>query len=376
MLLPRYYDNPEKYLEPGRVLVIYGPRRVGKTTLLKEMLGRTHLRYVLGSGDDVRVRQVLGSQDFSVIGNYVGKNELIVIDEAQRVPEIGMGLKIIVDQYPNVRVVATGSSSFDLVNTIGEPLTGRKRTLNVYPLAQMELKNFLSGAQLGWNLADYLVLGSYPQVLTAKTREDKIIMLEEITHSYLLKDVLEFEHIKSSGLVVNLLKLLAFQVGGEVSLNELATQLRVDVKTVDRYLDLLEKTFVIYRVGGYSRNLRSEITSKQKYYFLDNGVRNAVIGQYNELSSRNDVGQLWENFVFSERIKKASYTNMYGFRYFWRTYSQQEIDLVEERDGKLFGYECKWSSRKEVKPPREWAVNYPDAEFHVITPDNYLDFVA
>ena len=225
-------------------------------------------------------------------------------------------------------------------------------------------------------LDERLVLGSYPDVLTASTIDEKITVLKELADAYLFKDVLAIEGRKGSKFITDLAKMLALQVGYEVSTNELATNLGVDAKTIERYLDLLEQTFVIFRLGSFSRNLRSELRRKQKFYFYDTGVRNAIIGQFNELNSRNDVGALWENFIVAERLKKRSYHNIYGSSYFWRTHSQKEIDLVEERDGKLFAFECKWSTRKEVKPPREWTTNYPEAEFKVITPENYLEFVT
>jgi uncharacterized protein len=366
----------DSYLTPGKVLIIYGPRRVGKTTLLKSYLSSCGLRYRLETGDDVRIRNLMGSGDLMQITSIADGFELIAIDEAQRVPGIGMGLKILVDHVPNLRVIATGSSSFDLAGSVGEPLTGRKRTLTLFPISQLELKQKLNNYDLRQRLDEYLIYGSYPEVVVNEGRKEKIELLEELAGSFLLKDVLALERIRSSRTLMDLLKLIAFQVGSEVSLNELATQVKLDIKTVGRYLDILEKAFVIIRVGGFSRNLRNEVTSKAKYYFLDNGVRNAVIGQYNLLNSRNDIGALWENFVVAERLKKRSYTGIYGTFHFWRTYDGKEIDYVEERDGGLFGFECKWSLKKQEKPPKKWLESYPNAAFSVITPDNYLDFIG
>ena len=300
----------------------------------------------------------------------------MAIDEAQQIPDIGRGLKILDDHLPALRIIATGSSSFDLAGAIGEPLTGRKRTLTLFPISQMELKKKFNSYDLRQRLEEYLVYGSYPETVMADARKEKIELREELVGSYLLKDVLAMDRIRSSRTLMGLLKLIAFQVGGEVSLNELATQVKLDVKTVGRYLDILEKAFVIVRLGGFSRNLRNEVTSKAKYYFLDNGIRNAVIGQYNLLDSRNDIGALWENFIVSERLKKRSYTGIYGNIYFWRTYDGKEIDYVEERDGGLFGFECKWTVQKKDKPPRKWQESYPGATFELVTPDNYLDFVG
>lgn len=366
----------ESSIVPGKALIIFGPRRAGKTTLLKSYLASCGLRFRLETGDDIRIRHLLGSGDLKQIVSFAEGFDLVAIDEAQEIAGIGMGLKILIDHVPNLRLVATGSSSFDLAGAIGEPLTGRKRTLTLFPVGQMELKQNLNSYDLRERLEEFLIYGSYPEIVMAEGRKEKIELLEELAGSYLLKDVLALERIRSSRTLVDLLKLIAFQVGSEVSLNELATQVKLDIKTIGRYLDILEKAFVIIRVGGFSRNLRSEVTRKAKYYFLDNGVRNAVIGNYNLLDSRNDIGALWENFVITERFKKRSYTGIYGTFHFWRTYAGKEIDYVEERDGGLFGFECKWSSKQHVKPPKKWQESYPGAAFEQITPNNYLDFVG
>jgi predicted AAA+ superfamily ATPase len=373
-MFTRAYEPLESHLLPGKVLVIYGPRRVGKTTLLQQYLKLTGLKYKLDSGDNIRTRQILGSQNFSQILPYVEGYDLLAIDEAQTIPDVGLGLKIIVDQVPSIRVVVTGSSSFELAGQVGEPLTGRKRTLTLFPLSQSELLSAHNRFELRERLADFLVFGCYPEVLLAATRRERIETLTEIANSYLLKDILAFDRVKNSRTLLDLLKLLAFQVGSEVSLGEIGTQIGVDVKTAQRYLDLLEKSFVITRLGGFSRNLRQEITSKAKYYFLDNGIRNAIIAQFNELEQRNDVGTLWENFMVMERLKYRSYAGIYANVYFWRTYDQQEIDLVEERDGRLHGYEFKWSQTKTVNAPNKWSRAYPGASFEVIHPENYQSF--
>lgn len=361
---------------PGKALILYGPRRAGKTTLLKLYLDSCGLRYRLETGDDVRMRHLLGSGDLKQIVGFAEGFDLVAIDEAQQIPDIGKGLKILVDHLPSLRIIATGSSSFDLAGAVGEPLTGRKRTVTLFPVSQMELAGKFNSYDLRQRLEEYLVYGSYPEVVVAGSRKEKIELLEELAGSYLLKDVLAMDRIRSSRTLLELLKLIAFQVGNEVSLNELASQVRLDVKTVGRYLDILEKAFVIVRLGGFSRNLRSEVTSKAKYYFLDNGIRNAVIGQYNQLDSRSDVGALWENFIVAERLKKRSYAGIYGNMYFWRTYDGQEIDCVEERDGGLFGYECKWTVKKKARPPKKWGEFYPGATFELITPDNYIHFIG
>ncbi|MFH1644169.1 MAG: ATP-binding protein [bacterium] len=374
-MIERYYGDLGKYIKKGYVLIIFGPRQVGKTTLLENFLNQTKLKYKLDSGDNIRVRNLLESQDFDKILGYAQNYDLIAIDEAQQIPNIGIALKILVDQIKNLSIIATGSSSFDLSQQVGEPLTGRKVTLILYPVAQMELLKQYNKYELREKLEDFMIFGSYPDVLLSSNREDKIRVLTELVDSYLLKDVLSLEKIKKSEILFNLVKLLAFQIGQLVSHNELATQLGIDVKTVSRYLDLLEKSFVIKKLGGFSSNLRNEITKKHKYYFYDLGIRNAVVAQFNPLELRNDVGQLWENFIFIERLKKCSYQGFYGNRYFWRTYQGQEIDFIEEIENKLTAFETKWSPTKKVTLPSEWKENYPDVSFNVITPENYLDYV-
>ncbi len=374
-MIKRCY-NLEKLIKPGKVLIIYGPRRVGKTTLLNDFLSKTKLKYKLDSGDSIKVQQILSSQDFSQIKEYVSGYELIAIDEAQQIPNIGLGLKILVDQMPKLKIIATGSSSFDLAQKVGEPLVGRKRTIILFPFSQTELLEKYNKFELKQNLEDFLVFGSYPEIIIAKTRKEKINSLNELVNSYLLKDVFNLERIKGSKQIIDLLKLLSFQVGNEVSINELATQIRLDVKTVDKYLDILEKAFVLKRLGALSRNLRKEISSKAKYYFYDNGVRNGIISQFNGLDDRNDVGFLFENFVVMERLKKQEYSNsLFANNYFWRTYDKKEIDFIEERGGKLFGYEIKWKDKK-IKAPADWLSAYPNSEFSVISPDNYLEFIG
>jgi len=372
MVFPRHYDKLAQYLEPNKVLVIYGPRQVGKTTLLQNYLEQTPFKYKLDSGDNLKVQQILSSQDFSQITSYLAGYELYALDEAQRVPNIGQGLKIIVDQIPNIRVIATGSSSFELSGQIGEPLTGRKRTLTLYPLSQLELANLYNKYELKEKLSEILVFGAYPEILRAPLKK-KPHLLEEIVNSYLLKDILELEKVKGSKIVLDLLRLLAFQAGSEVSLSELGRQLGLDYKTVARYLDLLEKSFVLYNLRGYSKNLRKEITKKSKYYFYDNGVRSAVISNFNDLPLRDDIGKLWENFLVGERLKTQEYLGIYANNYFWRTWDGQEIDWLEEREGKLFGYEFKYSEEK-LKTPPLFANTYPQAEVKLLNQNNYFEF--
>lgn len=373
MKITRFYEDLAKQIKSGKVLVIYGPRRVGKTTLLNDFLAHCGLRYKLDSGDNIRVQETLSSQDFPIIKEYAFGYELIAIDEAQRVPHVGQGLKILVDQIPNIHVIATGSSSFELSGQIGEPLTGRKHTLTLFPVAQLELSSLYNHHELKEKLHEYLVYGSYPEVVSQESTFEKQKILEELVHSYLLKDILEIERVKGSKILLDLLRLVAFQVGSEVSLSELASQVDIDVKTVSRYLDLFEKSFVLYNLRGFSRNLRKEVTKKSKYYFYDNGIRNAIISNFNSVPLRNDIGVLWENFLIAERLKKTSYHSIFGNKYFWRTWDQKEIDFIEEREGKLFAYEFKWGG--EAKPPKDFLEAYPGSEFKIINKENYLDFI-
>jgi predicted AAA+ superfamily ATPase len=309
------------------------------------------------------------------MNEYCRGYELIVIDEAQYVPAIGKGLKIIVDHVPGIRVIATGSSSFDLSNKLGEPLVGRQRILKLFPLSVLELLQHNNRVEIQQQLPALLIFGMYPEVLRKEGHDKKALYLVELVNAYLLKDILALENVKSPKVLLDLLRLLAYQVGSEVSLNELANALKLDVKTVGRYLDLLEKSFIIFSLGGFSRNLRNEITSKRKYYFYDTGIRNAVINAFNPLELRNDIGSLWENFLVVERLKKKTYQLIFSNDFFWRTYAQQEIDLIEEREGKLFAYEFKWKSRS-YKPPKAWLKNYPEAAVLMITQDNFFDFVS
>lgn len=374
MFIQRFYQNLIEWIKPNKVLIIYGPRRVGKTTLVKHYLDTVKDKVRIVSGDSIETQRILSSQDFDLLKQYVMNYSLIFIDEAQRIPNLGLNLKIMVDQIPTIRIVITGSSSLELSGQVGEPLVGRKTTLQLYPLAQLELGYLYNRFDLQTQLSNYLVFGGYPEVITEEDLQQKQEILKDITESYLLKDILELEKVKYSKLLLDLLRLLAYQIGGEVSLSELAEKLHIDVKTVARYLDLFEKSFIIYNIRGFSRNLRKEITKKSKYYFYDNGIRNAIINNFNPLETRNDVGMLWENFLFMERMKKRSYQRIYANDFFWRTWDKEEIDLIEERDGRLFGFDFKYNSSK-MKPLKTWKENYPDSDLSIINKDNYLDFI-
>jgi len=374
MMIPRIYDL-DSFLKPNKVLAIFGPRQVGKTTLLKDFISKTNLKYKLDSGEDLRVKEIFSSQDFSKIIEYAKGYELIIIDEAQKIENIGQGLKILVDQVPEIKIIVTGSSSFELAGQIGEPLTGRKTTLSLFPISQIELNSLYNKVELKNKLEEYLIYGSYPEVAVENSLDGKRETVLEIANSYLLKDILQLDKVKNSKLLLDLLRLIAFQVGSEVSLNEIAGQLGVDAKTISRYLDLFEKSYVVYNLRGFSRNLRKEVTKKSKYYFYDNGIRNAIIANFNSLELRDDVGKLWENFLFSERLKKQAYKNIHANNYFWRTWDQKEIDFIEEREGKLFGYEFKWN-KKSTKAPKDWEETYPNSNFEIIDRENYLEFIG
>ncbi len=371
----RYYEKDfEKYLKKGKVTVIYGPRRVGKTTLIEKYLESYSGKYYFGTGEDSDLKQIFSSQSVNTMKNFFGGYDLVVIDEAQMIPDVGIGLKLLVDQIKDINVIASGSSSFDLSNKLGEPLTGRKVSLKLYPVSAIELSENIGGMAIYQRLEEMLIYGTYPEVLNAGNTDEKKQLLTELRDSYLYKDIMQLENIRNSSKIMDLLVLLSFQIGKEVSLNELSNSLDLAKQTVEKYLDLLEKTFVIKKIRGFSRNLRKEVSKTARYYFLDNGVLNSIGNTYNPLNLRKDTGALWENYLFSERLKKQQYHNIYSNNYFWRTYDMQEIDLVEERDGKLYGYEFKFSP-KNIKAPKAWAENYPESEFTQINKDNFMDFV-
>jgi predicted AAA+ superfamily ATPase len=298
---------------------------------------------------------------------------MLFIDEAQKIPNIGQNLKLIVDTIPGIGIFVTGSSAFDLRQKIGEPLTGRSRNYFLFPFSQLEMNE--SALQSKENLETRLIYGCYPQVVLSETDSEKIEWLESIKNGYLLKDILELDNLKDSLFILNLLRLLAFQVGNDISLSELANSLRVSRKTVVRYLELLEKCYVIFSLHGFSRNLRKEFSKSPRYYFWDNGIRNAVISNFNQLAMRDDIGRLWENYCISERRKMNHYQGRLVNYYFWRTYDMKEIDLIEESDGMLYGFEFKWSEKK-VKPPKEFLESYQKSSFEVITRENWLDFIT
>ncbi len=362
-------------IKKGKVLIIFGSRQVGKTTLIKGFLSKTKLRYKFVSGDDIQLAAELSKCTMTSTINFVADYELVVIDEAQKILNIGNALKLMVDNFPERYYIATGSSSFDLASKTAESLTGRKNVVELFAISQQELRNKSSRSELIQSLESYLIYGTFPEVINQGSYQDKEETVKQIANSYLLKDVLEFEGIKNSKVILNILKMVALQVGSEVSTVEIAASVGIDYKTVMKYLDLLEKSFVIFSLTGFSRNLRKEINKMSKYYFFDTGIRNALISNFNKIEDRNDVGQLWENFLMVERLKRNEYTSFSTNQYFWRTYDQKEIDLVEENGGKLYGFEFKWMDKK-TKPPKLWLETYDNAEYKEINRDNYLDFLT
>ena len=365
-----------KKVLPNKVLILLGARRVGKTAFIKNYLATIlAVDYLQLNGEDIQDADLLKERSVANYKRLLNKVKLLVIDEAQNIPDIGLILKLIVDSIDEIKVIVTGSSVFDLSNKLGEPLVGRKNTIYLFPLAQMEFAKYENFKETTQKLEERLLFGSYPELEQYPDWNDKINYLKEIVNSYLLKDILVYEGIKQSSKILDLLKLIAFQLGQEVSLQELARQLGISKNTVESYLDLLAKVFVIYKVPGFSRNLRKEITKSNRWYFYDNGIRNAIIANFSRLDSRTDVGALWENYLASERIKNQNYDQKSVSNYFWRTYDQQELDWLEEDNGILLGYEFKWNENRKAKIPTAFAKAYPEASFEVINKQNYLDFI-
>jgi len=367
--------NLRSLIQPGKAIVIYGARRVGKTTLLRRFVENLDKEAVLFvNGDDIAARQFLESQSVENLKDFVGRHKYLIVDEAQYVRNIGLNLKLIVDHIPGIRVIATGSSSFDLAQNIGEPLTGRRFILKLFPLAQMEISELEKKHETAANLETRLIYGSYPEVVTLRDNKLREEYLRELVASYLFKDILALDGIRYSDKLVRLLQLLAFQIGNEVSLSEIGRQLAMSKNTVERYLDLLEKVFVIFRLNGFSRNLRKEITKNNRYFFYDVGIRNAVVGMFNPLNLRDDTGKIWENYIISEFHKHREYQRRSSRLYFWRTYDRKEIDLIEDQAGKLSGYEIKWKQSR-TSAPKQWREYYPQAAFELIHRGNYLNYI-
>lgn len=357
----------------GKVMLLYGPRQAGKTTLSKEVIERLGYKTLQINADQLKFIEILSSRDLTRLKLLVSGYEMVFIDEGQRVPEIGINLKILHDELPDLKILVTGSSSFLLSGRVTEALTGRKKVYTLLPLAIQELKNHFTPFEINDQLPQLLVYGSYPEVLTTPSGASKAELLHEITTSYLYKDIMELESIRYPAKVRELLMLLAHQIGSQVSINELCKSVGLNRETVERYLFLLEQSFVIFRLGAYSRNLRNEINKSQKFYFYDTGVRNILIDNLRPLESRNDAGALWENFVISERIKKQHNNRLIRKNYFWRTYSGAEIDFIEEAEGVISAFEVK-KNKPRAYPPKAWSESY-GSEYHCITMDNYPDYL-
>ncbi|MDR1323179.1 MAG: ATP-binding protein [Candidatus Margulisbacteria bacterium] len=359
-------------LNKGKIIILFGARQVGKTTLTKDIFQKKPNTLWL-SGDEPDVQAIFENISAVRLRHIFGKNRYVVLDEAQRIKDIGVKLKLIADQLRGVQLVATGSSSFDLANQVNEPLTGRKWEYKMYPLSFTEMTahhGLLAEKRL---LPQRLVYGYYPEVVNNPGGEKEILKL--LTDSYLYKDILMWEQIKKPEKLLKLLQALAFQVGAQVSYSELGQLCGLDTKTVEKYLVLLEQCFVIFRLGSFSRNLRNELKNSKKIYFYDNGVRNAVIADFSLAETRRDIGALWENFLMSERKKKLDYAGLWRNSWFWRTIEQKEIDYIEEGDGQIEAFEFKWNPKARYKKPRQFLANYPHSKFHLITPENMEEFL-
>lgn len=362
--------------KPGKVIILYGARQVGKTTLIQEMLKQQSARVLEISADQVQYHDILSSRNLDKMKGLVAGYDILFIDEAQRIPDIGINLKILYEGIPELRIIVTGSSSLDLANQIKEPLTGRTWTYKLYPVSAAEWQTHagLNTYELQQKIPDWLRYGLYPEVLTLDNHEDKRQYLNELTSSYLYKDILEIGNIRYPQKIRQLLSLLAYQLGNLVSIQELANTLQINRETILHYIDLLEKSFVIFTLGPYSRNLRKEITSKNKIYFYDLGIRNALIENFSPIDLRPDLGALWENYLLMERKKKMEYSRSYPNMYFWRTYSGAEVDFVEEKDGLVTGYEFKWQS-KSSSAAKAWMDKYGQESWKVIDKENFGEFV-
>ena len=364
-----------KYLVKNKVVMILGARRVGKTELLYKIANHVREKYILLNGDDITTIQAFETRSVESLKKIVGDIKLLIIDEAQEIPDIGKKLKLMVDSIPDIKIIVSGSSAFELNNELGEPLVGRKYTLHLYPLSQQEFSKKETRLETIARLDERLIYGGYPELLHITNLKDKAAYLREQVNSYLLKDVLSFEGIKKRDKILMLLTKIAYRAGSEISIEGLANEIQVSKNTVEKYLDLFAKVFILYKVVGFSRNMHNEITKKNKWFFVDNGIRNAVINNFHPLNMRDDLGLLWENYINAERKKKIEYEQERIDEYFWRTHTRQEIDRIEEKDGRLFAYEYKFSRPKKESPPPLFAKNYPEASFQIIHKDNYLEYI-
>lgn len=376
-MIPRLIlKNINQAVKPGRVWLLLGARRVGKTVLIKEFVERSKLRWLQGHGEDAVMADLLESCSVERIRQVFAGYQGFFLDEAQSVARVGQALKLIVDTLPELRVIATGSSAFRLDQLMGQPLTGRRTVAHLHPVTVSELAQWKGPLAPNGLVEDLLLYGSYPEVLTLSSPAERRQYLRQLAEDYLFQDILAFEQLRNPRKLRDLATLVAHQVGSELSLNELANALQINKATVERYLDLLEKSFVIFRVGGFAQNLRKEVSKSMRYYFSDCGIRNAVIDQFQPLKLRPDLGALWENFVVNERKRKVDYTAMERKGYFWRTYDQQEIDRIEvDAEGQLEGFECKWK-QKSYKPPLAWIKAYPNAPVHLVHSKNFMSHLG
>ncbi len=376
MLIPRNITSSiiDDLSLTNKVVLIYGPRQSGKTTLSKLVIKKLDIKTLSVNGDQLKYVDVLSSRDLSKLKALVQGYDLLFIDEGQRIPNIGITLKILHDEIPQLKILVTGSSSFLLSGKITESLAGRKKTYTLFPIAIKELSDLYNPFEINAQLEERLIYGQYPEILNRTGYNEMEDYLEDISSSFIYKDIIELEHIKYPLKIRDLLRLLAFQIGSQVSIHELCKQLALNRETVERYLYLLEQAFVIFRLPAYSKNLRKEIRKSQKFYFYDNGIRNILINNLNLLPDRNDIGALWENFLITERLKKMYYERTRFNSFFWRTYSGSEIDYIEERAGNLFAYEFKYKKSK-AKIPKSWQEQY-GSEFKVVNNENYLEFVV
>jgi uncharacterized protein len=376
MKIKRYYeDKILSEISPGKVLVILGARRTGKTELIKTTIGLCNEPYILLNGDDIDTHRLLEPRSEANYSRLLGNVRFLIIDEAQEIPEIGRKLKLMVDTIPGLKVLITGSSAFEINNQIGEPLTGRMKSLFLYPIAQLEFAFHESYIDTRKKLEERLIFGSYPELSTIENVQNKITYLKEIVNNHLLRDIFAFEGIKKRDKLISLLQKLAFRTGSEISIEGISKEIGVSKNTVDKYMDLFTKVFILYSVSGFSRNRDNEITKMKKWYFYDNGIRNALINSFNKINMRDDIGILWENYLNSERKKYLDYKRDYVLEYFWRTHSKQEIDRIEEKNNKVLALEYKYGAKK-IKIPSEFKQAYPDSKFYLINQDNYLDFIT
>lgn len=373
MIKRRLEKNILQKIGKGKIILVTGPRQVGKTTLAREIVTHYEGGYVWLNGDEPDIRGLFENATSTILKTLTENKKMVIIDEAQRIHNIGLALKLFHDAFPDIQVIVTGSSSFDLANEINEPLTGRKYEYHLYPISFSEMKDEIGLLEEKRLLEQRLIYGSYPEIIT--TTADVKELLMSLSGSYLYKDVLTWGQLKKPQLLEKLLQSLALQVGSEVKYNEIAQLIGADPKTVEAYIDILEKAFVIYRLPSFSRNMRNEIKKGKKIYFYDNGIRNAVLKNFSPLNMRQDVGGLWESYLITERLKKNHYDKNYVNTFFWRNHAQQEIDYIEEKNGKLTAVEFKWNVKKKVFFSKTFLNAYPGTKTHVITPDNYFAFV-